>query len=265
MSKFPYLPLCVDAYRNDTAHLTLEQHGAYLTLIMLAWRTPDCRLPDDDAKLARMLGVTSKKWASLKPAVMEFWALVDGFWTQKRLEKERDFVSRRAKTSSDNGSHGGRPKSLISKDWANPAGLTQDTQAEPASKAPNTLHLTQDTKDKAVVEQVEPHSEKTETHNGADASRSARGKTRYFLEAGVIRLNEPDYRRWEAAYPNLNLRGELMALARWAGEQDNWFFAVPGALAKRDREAKLAIEKIKAEAIAMANAPARPKVKYLGP
>ena len=95
----PAIPLFGDAYLADTRHLSLEQHGAYLQLMMIAWRSPDCALPNDDAKLARMLGVTPKKWTALKPEVMAFWELEKGTWKQKRLTKERRFV---AKKSEDN-------------------------------------------------------------------------------------------------------------------------------------------------------------------
>lgn len=107
----------------------------------------------------------------------------------------------------------------------------------------------------------EPLPEKPESDSRADASRSAPETSRYFFEAGVIRLNERDFRKWETAYPNISLRSELTGLAGWAGEQKNWFHAVPGALAKREREARLAVERIKAEALANANAP---KVKPYG-
>ncbi|GJD73116.1 hypothetical protein [Methylobacterium goesingense] len=104
----------------------------------------------------------------------------------------------------------------------------------------------------------EPLPEKTEPVTRTAASRSVPETSRYFFEAGVIRLNEVDFRKWETAFPSVSLRAELTGLAGWAADQPNWFFAVPGALAKRDREARLAVERIKAEAIANANAP-KPK------
>jgi hypothetical protein len=42
MAEYPFLPLWTDAYFADTRHLTLEQHGAYLLLIIEAWRRADC-------------------------------------------------------------------------------------------------------------------------------------------------------------------------------------------------------------------------------
>lgn len=85
MSSFPSLPLFTDAFIADTGHLSAQQTGAYMMLLMMAWRSPECRLPDDDDKLARWARVDRRTWLKIKPAVMEFWTLADGFWAQKRL------------------------------------------------------------------------------------------------------------------------------------------------------------------------------------
>jgi uncharacterized protein YdaU (DUF1376 family) len=97
----PAIPFFGDAYLADTRHLSLEEHGAYLQLMMIAWRIDGCCLPNDDARLARMLGCTAAKWRKLKPTVMAFWTLENGAWTQARLSKERKFVEeKRAKNSA---------------------------------------------------------------------------------------------------------------------------------------------------------------------
>ena len=97
----PAIPFFGDAYLADTRHLTLEEHGAYLQLMMIAWRIDGCCLPDDDKRLARMLGISAGKWDKLKPTVMAFWTLENSTWTQGRLSKERRFVEeKRAKNKS---------------------------------------------------------------------------------------------------------------------------------------------------------------------
>lgn len=48
MSSFPSLPLFTDAFLADTGHLSAQETGAYLLLLMMAWRLPECRLPDND-------------------------------------------------------------------------------------------------------------------------------------------------------------------------------------------------------------------------
>lgn len=128
MSELPILPLYTDAFIADTGHLSAAQTGAYMMLLMVAWRTPQCCLPDDDARLARWARVDARTWAKMKSVVMEFWTLTDGQWTQKRLTKERDRARNRADTARQNGAHGGRPNSLKKQDEENPAGSSRGTQ-----------------------------------------------------------------------------------------------------------------------------------------
>jgi uncharacterized protein YdaU (DUF1376 family) len=98
------IPYFGDAYMADTRHLTLEEHGAYHLLLLIAWRSPNCALPNDDKRISQMLGITAKKWSSLKPAVLGFWTLTENGWEQKRLTKERRWVdekSRKNKAAAD--------------------------------------------------------------------------------------------------------------------------------------------------------------------
>ena len=55
MAEFPYMRLWTDAFIGDTGHLSAAETGAYIMLLMCAWRTPGCCLPDDDKRLARLI------------------------------------------------------------------------------------------------------------------------------------------------------------------------------------------------------------------
>ena len=100
MADFSGLTIWTDAYLGDTQHLTLQEHGAYLKLLMIAWRSPGCCLPSDDKRLATMLGITIKAWRSIKPEVLGFWELRDGAYFQGRLTREREKVESQSKKSS---------------------------------------------------------------------------------------------------------------------------------------------------------------------
>lgn len=103
MAEFPALPLWTDAYLADTRHLSTLEHGAYLLLLMEAWRRPHCDLPDDDRILARLAGLSTAEWDTVKPIVMDLWSL-DGrskTWKQKRLTDERSYVKKRSRSQSD--------------------------------------------------------------------------------------------------------------------------------------------------------------------
>lgn len=103
MAKFPALPLWTDALIGDTYHLTPTQFGAYLRLLIVEWRTPDCSLPNDDVFLGRSIG-DPKNWHRLKEIVMAYFTLgEDGRYRQKRLLDERDSCARWAVKSSAGG------------------------------------------------------------------------------------------------------------------------------------------------------------------
>ena len=134
-SAAPAIPLFGDAYIADTRHLSLEEHGAYLNLMMIAWRSEDCSLPNDDARLARMLGVTAKKWAGLKPTVMDFWTLDSDRWSQKRLTKERRYVAKKSEQNAEAANARWKAKSLETKGapHANAPPMQSERNAPPPS------------------------------------------------------------------------------------------------------------------------------------
>jgi uncharacterized protein YdaU (DUF1376 family) len=101
VSAFPHLPLFTDAWVADTKHLSRLERGTYHDLIVLMWRSPECRVPNDDAWLGKRLGMTANEVvAELRPLIAEF-CHVDGNWvTQKRLKKEWDWCSKRASKNS---------------------------------------------------------------------------------------------------------------------------------------------------------------------
>lgn len=96
MAEFPAMPLWTDAYLGDTTHLTTTEHGAYFLLLIIAWRAPGCRLPDDDVLLARYARMTRDKWRKARPVLEPFFTIRDGFWNQARQQDEfRHLQSRR--------------------------------------------------------------------------------------------------------------------------------------------------------------------------
>src|SRR3546814_18589523 len=84
MSQKPsHIPLFPDAYHRDTTHLTTEEHGAYLLLLMAAWGTEDCSLPNDERRLAALSKTTVQRWRKIAPTVLEFWTI------ERRSEERR--------------------------------------------------------------------------------------------------------------------------------------------------------------------------------
>jgi len=104
MAQFPSLPLWTDSYLADTRHLSAQEHGAYLLLLITAWRTQDCCLPNDDKLLARYASVSPRIWKKLRLNVMGFFTIDEETNTfyQKRLSKERKYVTEKSNTQRNN-------------------------------------------------------------------------------------------------------------------------------------------------------------------
>lgn len=98
-------------YLGDTRHLTTEQHGAYLLLLMAMWRA-DGVLPNEPSKLARIAGLTASRWAKICDDVMAFFDLCEGGITQGRLAAELAIANEKSQKRSQAGKAGARAKSL---------------------------------------------------------------------------------------------------------------------------------------------------------
>lgn len=82
-----WMPLKIRKYLGDTTHLTRDQHGAYLLLLMAYWMR-GAPLPDDDGQLAAICKATKPEWKRLRPLMAEFFTVSDGVWSQKCAEEE---------------------------------------------------------------------------------------------------------------------------------------------------------------------------------
>ena len=153
MAEFPAIPLWTDAYLSDThPDLSLEEHGAYLLLLMAAWRRPDCSIPNDDKWICKFLGVHGNQWRKLRSAVLERFFTHDevGNWQQKRLRKERDFVEKKR----------GKQKQNAEKRWAEEREIKAlaDAEAMPPHPQP-TPTPKEDTKNQTLPTQAEAVSD----------------------------------------------------------------------------------------------------------
>jgi uncharacterized protein YdaU (DUF1376 family) len=115
MSAAPFMQLYVADYLGDTQHLTTEQHGAYLLLLMAMWRAGGM-LPNDEKKLARIARVSARRWHLVAPDVLDFFDIEGDQITQKRLVEEHQKAVSISEKRSNSGSLGGKAKALKNKD-----------------------------------------------------------------------------------------------------------------------------------------------------
>lgn len=108
------MQLYVADYLGDTRHLTTEQHGAYLLLLMTMWRS-DGVLSDNPAKLARIAGLTVARWNKISDDILAFFTPCEGGITQARLVAELTIADEKSEKRSQAGKAGGRAKALKDK------------------------------------------------------------------------------------------------------------------------------------------------------
>ena len=111
MAKAPIMPLFTDALIGDTTHLSAEQFGCYLLILIATWRNNGVALPDDDERMAKVCRVSRWKWKSgLRKIVAEFFTVSELGWHQQRLEKEWNRVSGRLQSARASAKAGGLAK-----------------------------------------------------------------------------------------------------------------------------------------------------------
>jgi len=101
-----WMPLYPEAYLRDTAHLSAEEHGAYLLLLMQAWLN-DGVLPTEDSALRRIARMDEKPWKKSRKTIMSFFVLtVEGFHNIRvdfELNKAKENVAKKVSAGRASG------------------------------------------------------------------------------------------------------------------------------------------------------------------
>ena len=142
-----WMPFYFGDYLSDTMHLTTEQHGAYLLLLMACWKLGGA-LPNDDEQLATITRLPIERWRKLRPVIQKFWSVTQRTWTQKRLSLELSSALRRKRSATENGAKGGRPRKPdanltlnLNETGTKPDGQANDNPTESSSPSPSPSPL----------------------------------------------------------------------------------------------------------------------------
>ena len=132
MAELPYMPLWTDAYLSDTDHLSFEEHGIYLKLLMLIWRTSGCQIPNDEGWICRRLRVSKTQFNELvKPLMEEFLDNTGNHITSRRLQHEFDESKKRSRKQSVRAKSRWNKEKGVCHGNASPAYATQAKQDTP--------------------------------------------------------------------------------------------------------------------------------------
>lgn len=114
MSERPFMQLYVSDFVGDTLQLSTEQIGAYMLLLMAMWNAGG-RLPDDDAKLARVARLSLKKWRALSADLLIFFEREGGEIGHGRLTRELHKAQGKSEARAAAGARGGAATALKTK------------------------------------------------------------------------------------------------------------------------------------------------------
>ena len=114
MTSLPYMQLYTSDYLADTAHLTTEEHGAYLLLLMNYWQRGK-PLDNTDGRLAHVARLSAERWKAVEPILAEFFMIDGTTWVQARIERDLDKIRDKSSKLAANGSIGGSKRQANAK------------------------------------------------------------------------------------------------------------------------------------------------------
>jgi uncharacterized protein YdaU (DUF1376 family) len=93
------MQLYVSDYLADTAHLTAQQHGAYMLLLMNYWQRGKA-LDNSNERLSHVVRLSPEEWAEAKPTLEEFFIVEGNLWTHARVEDDLAKIREKSEKAS---------------------------------------------------------------------------------------------------------------------------------------------------------------------
>jgi len=132
VADLPYMRFWVGDYLGATSHLSAEEHGAYLLLLMAAWRS-DGGLPSDEQRLARIARVDGQRWGAVWEAIGGFFVADGEHFRNRRLSEEL------TSAKADKDSAVAKAKAAAEKRWGTQKGAPSHAPSIASSNAPRML------------------------------------------------------------------------------------------------------------------------------
>lgn len=124
------MPLYIGDYLAATAHLDAQESGAYLHLLMHAWKNG--ALPSDPARLRMIARIPEHAWSNAWETLRQFFTLQDGQLVQGRLEEIRSEWTGKKKNASEKASRAARKR------WGDARSMPQALPEHSPSPSPLT-------------------------------------------------------------------------------------------------------------------------------
>lgn len=203
-----FLPLFVGDYLAGTTDLTLEEHGAYLLLLMDAWKRSG-RLPVDRTRLAMIVKVDPDRFIKIWDGIGRFFTDHGTYLTQKRLSAVLEKAKEKKVKAVE------RAKVAAGRRWDD---KPQDAPSIAPSNAPGTASSTASSMPQAMLEQC-PLSLSSERKRSEAPAASPPTEIPVMLfptkDGGEWPLYPSKVEQWKRSYPNVNVMAQLQRAWQW--------------------------------------------------
>jgi uncharacterized protein YdaU (DUF1376 family) len=105
----PYFMFHPAEYLADTPHLTTEQHGAYLLLLINYWQRGKA-LDNSNERLSHVVKMPLDKWLEVKDSLAEYFEVDGDSWTHGRMEFDLQLVQAKSIMASYAGRKSGEAR-----------------------------------------------------------------------------------------------------------------------------------------------------------
>ena len=233
VEKFRRVDWYPDDWLSGTTELSLEEEGAYGRICMLIY-SKGRPIPDNDRWLASSCRVSTRKWRTLRRALIDKGKITvsDGMIHQERCEKELEKAATSARKQAESGAKGGRKRA---ENALKTSRKRDENIWEPAE--PDANHLENNNQGQARLKRAS--SPRARLPSPSPSPTTSKNDD-YAFDGVVIRLNWRDYTKWSEAFRAIpDLRASLQNRDDWLAtrpesEQLSWFISTSNYLAKQN-------------------------------
>lgn len=208
MAALPYIQLYVADYIADTMHLSTEEHGAYLLIIMNYWQTGK---PLQCERIPNVVRMTKERFAEIEKTLSEFFTVTEnGLWVHQRIEMDLAHVREKCEKSSESAKLRWQKKPAVDevqdkKDDDNANAMQTDMQTQCHSDTDSNTDTDRDTKKRISIDIPKERQFKRPTIEQIKAEVKAKGysvdpeKFFYHYEANGWKIGKASMKSWKAA------------------------------------------------------------------
>ena len=160
MTADAWMPFYPGSYLRKTMHLTRDQHGGYLLLLLACWDGGGS-IPNDHNRLSGIVKASPAEWKKLAPVLLPFFEEEGDTLVNPRVRFEYEKAQKLSEARQASGRLGGRPaKPNLNTSTAKPIGLGIANQLGKLTETPSPSPSKEDSEANASVATATPSDDK---------------------------------------------------------------------------------------------------------